>query len=85
MAGMGWSGCGLGLGQIMAEHVAEGDAAAVGVAGHVDGVVHRGDVAHDVAEHVEALDDLAVLVEALEVVVALQAAADGEQCRRYSA
>lgn len=71
----------LGLGEFVAEQVTEGNAAAVGVAGDVDGVVHRGDVAHDVAEHVEALDDLAVLIQALEVIVALQATADGEQRR----
>lgn len=57
----------LGLGEFVAEQVTEGNAAAVGVAGDVDGVVHRGDVAHDVAEHVEALDDLAVLIQAQSV------------------
>ena len=71
----------LRLGQLVPQKIPVGDAAAVAVAGHVDGIVHGADVAHHVAERVQALDGLTLGVKALKVDVRAQAAGNGQQGR----
>ena len=59
----------LRAGQLVTQQVAVGDATAMAVAGHVDGIVDGADIALHVAKRVQALDGRAFGIEALEVVV----------------
>ena len=68
------------LRQVSTEQIAVGNAAAVAVAGNVDRIVHRSDVALAVAERIQAFNGLSFGIKALEIYVGLQAARNRKQC-----